>query len=260
MTGNIAKLYDRNVIKFRELVSEIKKNVKKGDVAIDLGCGTGAYLGELEKAVGKKGKVIATDNSSGMVVFCRKKFQRAEVKKLAAEKLSDIKVKADVVFASLVLQFTKAEKAVAEIRKTLKPSGKLIFAVPLYRTGITAGVDRQSRKFKTEFRKNLKEELERIGVKEKPSLEYPNERSVLFRKLLQKNRFIISRWSILPMEKNTLKQLLEYYRVPWRSAKILNRSFKVRYRIITGALEKTFAKYPEFEVQRYYLIAVATKK
>ncbi|GEM_PF-4305565 len=114
MTGNIAKLYDRNVIKFRELVGEIKKNVKKGDLAIDLGCGTGAYLGELERAVGQEGKVIAVDKSGEMVAFCRKKFEQAEVKKLSAEKLSGINVKADIVFASLVLQFTKPEKAIAE--------------------------------------------------------------------------------------------------------------------------------------------------
>lgn len=262
MRGNIAKLYDKNVIKFKELIGDINRNVKKGDLTIDLGCGTGAYINALKNKVGNKGKVVAIDKNREMVLFCKTKHsgQNVVVKKLEAERLYRLKEKANVVFASLVLQFTKPEKSIAEIRKILKPRGKLIFAIPLYRTGITVGIDRQSRDFKSEFDKNFQRELSRIGCEENPSLEYPNSRKKLFKNLLQKNKFKIRKWKVLPLEKNGLKQLIKYYKIPWRSAKITKKPFKKRYKAITTALKKTFAKYPKFKVERYYLIAVAVRK
>lgn len=261
MTTNIAKLYDKHVVLLKPLLNEIKKQIKKDDSVVDLGCGTGAYIKALEKQVGKNGKVVCIDNNKQMILYCRKKFSKPNIliKKLTAEKLSSLGEKFDAVFASLVLQFTKAERAISEIKKSLKPNGKLIFSIPLYRTGINISLDEESKKFKLRFEKNLKDELKKAGVKDKPSLEYTNFRSQFFEGLLQKNKLRISKWNILPLEKNNLKGLLDYYKVPWRSAKIINQPFKIRYEVLSNALKKTFKKYPNYTVKRYYLIAIANK-
>ncbi len=262
MNTNIAVLYNKCAITFREFTDQIKKHVKKGNAVVDLGCGTGVYIKALQKQVGAEGRVICIDKNKEMVAYCKRKFSKGNiiVKKLAAEKLSSLGERADVVLASLVLQFTKVNKAIAEIRKTLKPGGKLIFTIPLYRAGISIGIDRESKAFKAEFDKNFKAELKKQGINCKPSFEYPNSRNKLFKQLLLKNSFKILEWRVLPIEKSRLNQLLDYYKVPWRSAKILNKPFKVRYKVIMSALKKAFRKYPRFRVIRYYLIAVATRK
>lgn len=262
MTTNIAKIYSKHVILLKPLLNEIKKQIKEGDSVVDLGCGTGAYIKALAKQVGKNGKIVCIDNNKQMILYCRKKFSKPNIlfKKLAAEKLSSLGKKFDAVFASLVLQFTKAERAISEIKKSLKPNGKLILSIPLYRTGINISFDEESKKFKFEFEKNLKDELKKADVKDEPSLEYTNFRSRFFEGLLQKNRLRISKWGVLPLEKNNLQELLAYYKIPWRSEKIFKIPFATRYKILTAALKNTFHKYPKFIVKRYYLIAVAIKK
>lgn len=261
MSTNVAALYQRHAFKFRPLIDEIKKHVKKGATVIDLGCGTGIHVSIIKKQIGKEGRLICVDKNKAMIAYCKKRFSKDNVifKRLPAEKLSTLGEKADVIFASLVLQFTKADKALTEIRKSLKPKGTLIFDIPLYRTGITIGIDKESKKFREEFINNLKKELEMRGIRNNPTFEYPNVRNLLFKELLRKNRFKISSWSILPLEKNDLKLLLNYYKIPWRSEKILKAPFKVRYGALSNALRRTFKKYPKFLVKRYYLIAVVKK-
>lgn len=262
MTTNIAKIYNKHVILLKPLLNEIKKQIKEGDSVVDLGCGTGAYVEVLAKQVGKNGKIVCIDNNQQMILYCRKKFFKPNIlfKKLAAEKLSSLEKKFDVVFASLVLQFTKVNRAISEIKKSLKPKGKLILSIPLYRTGINISFDEESKKFKLDFEKNLKDELKKADVKDRPSLKYTNSRSRLFKGLLQKNQFRIFKWNIQPLEKNNLQELLDYYKIPWRSVKILNKPFNIRYKVLSNALKKTFEKYPNYAVKRYYLIAVANNK
>ena len=259
MIINLPELYNKNAVILAPLLNEIKKHVETGYTVLDLGSGTGVYIKALEKQIGNNGRLICVDNNNDMILYCKRKFRSANLsfKKLKAEKLSSLGEKVDVIFASLVLQFTKEKKVVSEIRKCLKRDGKLIFAIPLYRTGINIGLDGESKKFKIKFEKNLKEELNKIGIKEKPKLNYTNFRDKFFMKLLQKNRFSISEWNILPLRKDNLVSLLEYYKIPWRSAKMLNKPFSIRYKILSNTLKKTFKGYPNFTVKRYYLIAVA---
>lgn len=261
MKKNIAKLYNELAIVFPVLINEIKKYVKEGNIVIDLGCGTGVYINLLKNQVGMNGKVICIDKNSQMVKFCRKKFSKSGViiKQLSAEKLSSINEKVDVVFSSLVLHFTNKRKSIIEIKRVLKENGKLIFAVPLYRRGIEIAYDKESRKFQAEFLENIKYELRKYSIQIEPSLDYANKREENFKKLLQKNGFKIMDWKNLSLEKEGLIPLLDYFKISWRSEKLLKVPFPVRYKILSTALKKTFHKYPYFIVNRYYLIAVAMK-
>lgn len=258
----ISQLYKKHAFMLKPMVSEIKNRIKKGDTAVDMGCGTGIYLNLLHKQVGKKGKIIAIDKSTDMVAYCRMKFrkQNITIRKLPAEKISMIKEPVDVVFASLVLQFTRINKAISSISKILKPKGLLIFAVPLYRTGITIGIDKASNEFKKELERNIKVELEKRDIGKKASLDYPNSRNKAFKEALRKGKFRVLRWSILPLEKNNLKFLLDYYKIPWRSKNILKIPFKKRFSILAAALKRTFEMHPKFIVKRHYLVAAVRKK
>ena len=259
---NIAKLYDQHSIMLVPLVDEIRKNVKKGDIVIDLGCGSGVYIKLLENKVGENGKLIGTDIDNEMIKFCKNSFRGKNInfKKIPAEKLSSIKVKADAVFSSLVLHFTNVKKSLAEIKKVLRPAGKLIFAVPLYRSGIEIFDNEDSKKFRSKFVENLKTELKINNIKAKISLDYANSREKFFKQVVQKNKLKILNWEKSSLEKANLKVLLEYFKIPLRSEKLLKIPFSVRYKILKTALIKTFREFPNFKSNRYYLIGVAEKK
>ena len=244
MRKNIAKLYDEHSIMLKPLVNEVKKNVKKENTIIDLGCGTGVYIKLLQKQVGKNGRVMGIDKDNEMIKFCKKKFKENKIvlKKLSAENLSRLNKKVDVVFSSLVLHFTNIEKSLFEIRKILKSNGKFIFAVPLYRSGIEVFDSKESKKFRSEFVKNLKNEMGKKDIKKKFSLDYANKREKIFKKILQKNKFRILNWKVASLEKANLKVLLEYFKISWRSEKLLPIPFSIRYKILTTILKNTFYK------------------
>lgn len=260
--SDIVSLYNKYATRLEPMLGEISKYVKKGDTVIDLGCGTGIYIDAIREQIDKEGRLICIDKNREMVSYCRKRFSKKGIvfKALTAERLSSLKEKADIIFASLVLQFTEIKKSLSELDKCLKSGGKIIFAIPLYRTGITIALDKRSKEFQIEFVKNLKQGLKSRGINNNVNLGYPNQRAKHFEKMFVKKGYKIMNWIIKPLEKNYLALLLDYYKIPWRSNKILKAPFKVRYKIISDALKKTFRKYPKFVVRRYYLVAVVKKK
>ena len=264
MKMEIAELYQKQSVMLKPLKNEINRHIKLGDFVVDLGCGTGIFLHLLEKKVGNKGKIFAIDEDKNMIRFCKKRFSNSNIsfRVLSAEKLSSLNLKVRAALASLVLQFTNPDKVIFEIKKSLEKNGKLIFAIPLYRSGISAKTDKSSAKFKSEFKKNFALALKETGksrFENKINFEYPNSRQDKFKKVLKKNNFKIITWRIEAFEKSGLKDMLEYYKVPWRSEKIVKMPFAARYELLRQALRNTFDKYPKFKVKRYYLIAVAMK-
>ena len=107
------------------------------------------------------------------------------------------------------------------------------------------------------FRKIPAEKLS--NLKAKISLDYANSREKFFRQVVQKNKFKILNWKISPLEKANLKVLLEYFKIPWRSEKLLKIPFSVRYEILKTALIKTFREFPNFKSNRYYLVGLVSK-
>jgi ubiquinone/menaquinone biosynthesis C-methylase UbiE len=259
--SNIAELYRKRANTFEQLVGEIKKYACKGDTVIDLGCGTGPYFEVIEKSVGKKGRIIMTDISKEMVAYCKKKFSGENVciKRISAERISALKEKADVIFAALAIQFTDEKKTFAEAKKALKDNGVLIFAIPLYRNGITIALDKAGKDFRKEFLGRVSYYLKNAGTRQKATFEYVNDREKRFKQLIRSGGWKILKWSKKTSKKNGLKELLNYYQIPWRSHRILNLPFKKRYAIITSALKDAFRKYPKFKVERHYLLATVRK-
>jgi ubiquinone/menaquinone biosynthesis C-methylase UbiE len=100
-----------------------------GERVLDVGCGTGATTADLAKAVGAKGHVLGADISEPLVEAARARglgnatFEMADATTHAFEPASF-----DLVFSRFgVMFFGDPVAAFQNIRRALKPSGRLVF-------------------------------------------------------------------------------------------------------------------------------------
>jgi ubiquinone/menaquinone biosynthesis C-methylase UbiE len=108
-------------------------NLPEGLEILDIGCGTGAMLDELERF----GRVVGADFSEEALAFCRKRgarvdkqyrLVRADARCLPFESNSF-----DIVSAMDIIEHIDHDKAaMAEIYRVLKPGGRLLATVPAY--------------------------------------------------------------------------------------------------------------------------------
>ncbi len=239
-----------------------RKYIKKGDAVVDVGCGTGTYFAFLRERVGKEGEVWAVEPNPQMFAAAKKRAKKPGVRLYGrkAEQLSSLGKQFDVIFASLSLQFCDVGKAMVEIRRTLKPGGLLLFRIPSSRPGISNADDAESRKFMRNFHSGVRRRLEKKGLPTAFDFAYVYKRGDAFRKALKKGGFRIEFWKEFISKKSGLCKMLEYYTIPWRSARAMPRvKFDDRYEIISGALREAFARQPKFKVRRYYIVCVARK-
>jgi SAM-dependent methyltransferase len=81
-------------------------DVEGGQLALDLGCGTGALTGELVRRLGS-GHVAAADPSPGFVAVVRERYPGVEVVEASAEALPFADGRFDVVLGQLVVHFMR---------------------------------------------------------------------------------------------------------------------------------------------------------
>jgi ubiquinone/menaquinone biosynthesis C-methylase UbiE len=106
--------------------------VQPGERVIDVGCGCGATALELATRAGSKGSVIGVDVSAPMLQRARERAQTAGVTNLAfiqadasAYKFSN---DADLIFSRTgVMFFSDTVAAFANLRRALRPGGRLVF-------------------------------------------------------------------------------------------------------------------------------------
>ena len=142
--SKVAQKYDQVVDlqigpKTRSMVRErVAKEGRLGNLA-EFGCGTGYYTHVL---VGKADSVMATDLSPGMLAFAKDQIKAANVTFQAedCQETSFPDGAFDTTLMSLVIQFTEPEKALAEMRRILKPGGTLI--ISNLDPGALSGLDR----------------------------------------------------------------------------------------------------------------------
>jgi demethylmenaquinone methyltransferase/2-methoxy-6-polyprenyl-1,4-benzoquinol methylase len=78
-----APTYDRQLALLRSFQNRIRRDaiarlgLRSGDTVLDVGCGTGASLPHLVAAVGSAGRVVAIDQSGGMLAQARHRVESA---------------------------------------------------------------------------------------------------------------------------------------------------------------------------------------
>ncbi|MEH6420867.1 class I SAM-dependent methyltransferase [Pseudomonas sp. CGJS7] len=104
-----------------------------GEAVLDIGCGAGATSFELARAVGAQGSVIGVDISAPLLGRARERAAAqglsVDFREADASRPSFAPASFDLLFSRFgVMFFDDPTAAFAELRKTLKPGGRLAFA------------------------------------------------------------------------------------------------------------------------------------
>ena len=117
---------------FRNLAAAA--GIQPGDRVLDVGCGTGYFVRMLSELVGPRGSVVGVDAAPEMVGYASSRSRPAanvtfEVGGAGALSFPDSSF--DVVVSSLTMHHVAAAEqlpAVREMRRVLKPGGRLLIA------------------------------------------------------------------------------------------------------------------------------------
>jgi len=111
--------------------------VEPDDRVLDVGCGPGGLATTLAEIVGQE-NVAAVDPSPPFVSVCRARLPTADVRVAAAEELPFEDDTFDAAFAQLVVNFmTDPVRGVGEMKRVVKPGGKVAACTWDYREGMT---------------------------------------------------------------------------------------------------------------------------
>ena len=112
-----------------------------GDLAVDVGCGTGRALPALSAAVGPTGRVIGLDCTPAMLAEARAKARdgAATLIQADARRLPLPNAAATVVFAAgLVHHLPDPSAGLAELARITRPGGRLVLFHPTGRAALAA--------------------------------------------------------------------------------------------------------------------------
>jgi ubiquinone/menaquinone biosynthesis C-methylase UbiE len=135
--GKLSKIYAALEGRFEKKLRErgLKfLDIQKGEVFLGIGFGTGFTLAELVKAVEETGRVYGVDVAPEMVQLARERLKKEglakkmELSEADARNMSYEDNMFDAVYKSSVLELFDTPdipKVLAEIKRVLKPNGKL---------------------------------------------------------------------------------------------------------------------------------------
>ena len=118
-----------------------RAGIRRGGVAIDVGCGTGRALPALRSAVGRDGAVIAADLTPEMLAQARPQAAAARAALVLADarRLPFADGSADAFFAAgLVNHLPDPQAGLAELARVTRPDGLLILFHPSGRAALAA--------------------------------------------------------------------------------------------------------------------------
>lgn len=130
-------------------------SLQPGHVALDVGCGPGADLGDLAAGVSRSGRVIGVDVHPRMVDEARRRMAdqpEVEVRLGDAHALPVEDGSIDRAHADRVLQhLTAPETAIAEMRRVTRPGGLVALVEPDWATLAIAASDLQTSQAFTDY-------------------------------------------------------------------------------------------------------------
>jgi SAM-dependent methyltransferase len=124
---------------YRAAVAEA--GIRRGGVAVDVGCGTGRALPPLREAVGPEGSVIAVDLTPEMLAAARPKSIAAKAALILADarSLPFADEWADAIFAAgLVHHLPDSGAGLRELARVTRPGGLLVIFHPSGRAALAA--------------------------------------------------------------------------------------------------------------------------
>jgi SAM-dependent methyltransferase len=124
---------------YRAAVTEA--GIRRGGVAIDVGCGTGRALPPLRDAVGPQGSVFAVDLTPEMLAAARSKSVPARAALILADAraLPFADASADAIFAAgLVNHLPDSAAGLRELARVTRPGGLLVLFLPSGRAALAA--------------------------------------------------------------------------------------------------------------------------
>jgi SAM-dependent methyltransferase len=124
---------------YRAAVAEA--GIRRGGVAVDVGCGTGRALPPLREAVGPEGSVIAVDLTPEMLAAAcpRSITARAALILADARSLPFADASADAIFAAgLVNHLPDSGAGLRELARVTRPGGLLVLFHPSGRAALAA--------------------------------------------------------------------------------------------------------------------------
>lgn len=110
----------------------LSQGIKKGQSILEVGCGSGTMTTWLAEQVGKKGKVLAIDNSPSQVLATSRlvnklRLKQVECRELSVFDLSTLKEKFDIVYVRFVLiHLSDPNLALKNIYPVLKKNGCIV--------------------------------------------------------------------------------------------------------------------------------------
>ena len=154
--------YDRHMRRFarwqREAVQLLA--LRRGDVVIDVACGTGLNFAQLEAGIGPDGRLIGIDLSAEMLEQARKRVAAegwANVTLVEARmENADFEDVADAALFSFTHDVLQSPKGVANVVSNLRPGSRVACVgaklAPRWNVPVNCFVRRAARPFMTTFR------------------------------------------------------------------------------------------------------------
>jgi SAM-dependent methyltransferase len=129
-----AAVYDLELALFepvrRQAVASL--GLRRGDVVLDVGCGTGLSLPLLRAAVGPRGRVIGIEQSPEMIAKARQRVARQRWKNVtllcASVELAEIPGRADAALFHFTHDILRRPEAVALVLHHLRPGASVVAA------------------------------------------------------------------------------------------------------------------------------------
>jgi SAM-dependent methyltransferase len=122
--------YSRRDFQRRRQLVHGALGAQPGQRVLDVGCGPGFYVSELVDRVGKAGAVVGVDISADMLSLARKRCEghaKVAFHEASATALPVDDSSFDAALSVQVLEYvTEVDAALAEIRRVLRPGGRLV--------------------------------------------------------------------------------------------------------------------------------------